>query len=558
MGFASALLPVGPARSSGWLFLVAFVLAVGAGSPAVAQRFLPDDPLWRDPDTMDMPLPAPRSAGEMGPLAFLSRTFGVRGGDAEPAVNVNTVGGVPNSSWYTNRHYRHSLSLAELRRGPNTEPGPVMAAPWRVLEVGRDGALPRAVVRDSTGRRFRLLFDPAAYPEMATGAAMIGSRVLYALGYNVPQHWLRRIGPDQLTPVAADSVTGGDVDSLLALTSRRSDQTYRVLATRIPGVVRRVGPFRFRGTRPDDANDVFPHEHRRELRGLRVVSAWIHHSKIRPRHTLDVGVEEDGRRFVRHYLTDLHLTLGSAGAAPKPPWSGHEYVLEWERVLQRVATLGLSGGDWAENETPAWPALGHFEAEGFNPRGWRPEWPNPAFQRCTPADAFWAAKQVRHLSRADLAAIVGTAEYSSPSVTNHVTLALVRRRNAIARAYLHWAGGLDRFRVRDGRLHFQDLRARYGLAPDSVRRAVTWDVFDNQRGEAGDRLVRTQSARESIALPASRAAFLRATLRTPGYGRTRVFLRRTGAVPAASASGAGGARAAAYEVVGVERTGPSP
>jgi hypothetical protein len=519
------------------------VLIGGLALPAAAQRFLPDDPLWTDPDRMDMPLPSPRRAPErMGPLAFLDRTLTGRRSTLRPAVNVNTVGGVPNSSWYTNRHYRHSLSLAALRRGPNTEPGPVMNAPWRLVRTEGDGPLPRAVVQDATGRRFRLLFDAAAHPEMATGAAMIGSRLLYALGYNVPQHWLRYIRADRLVP-AADSVARAEVDSLLARTSRRPDQTYRVLVTRIPDVVRRIGPFQFRGTRPDDANDVFPHQHRRELRGLRIFAAWMNHSKVRSRHTLDVGVEQDGRRFVRHYLTDLHLTLGSGGAEPKAPWSGHEHVLEVTEVLERVATLGLSGGDWAETEPPNWPALGRFGAEGFEPRRWQPEWPNPAFQRSDSSDAFWAAKQVRHVSRADLAAIVGTADYSSSSVTNHVTVALVRRRNAIARAYLGWGGGLARFTARGGRLVFEDLPARYGLVSTSRRRSVTWHVFDNQQEQVGQRLARTQSHREAIPIPSSPAVFLRGTIRTPARGTTRVFLRRTKTT---------GQR---YEVVGVERQG---
>jgi hypothetical protein len=314
--------------------------------------------------------------------------------------------------------------------------------------------------------------------------------------------------------------------------------------------VRRIGPFQFRGTRPDDPNDVFPHEDRRDLRGLRVFCAWLHHSKIRSHHTLDVGIEEDGHRFVRHYLTDLHLTLGSAGASPKPPWSGHEYVLELDRVVERVATLGLSGGDWTRADPPDWPALGHFGAGDFDPRAWRPEWPNPAFQRADASDAFWAAKQVRRFSRADLEAIVGTAQYSSPPVANYVVLSLLQRRNAIAQAYLRWGGGLDRFAVRQGRLTFADLPARYGFAPDTLRRAVTWHVYHNDRERVGDQLTASWSRAESVPLPASDAAFLRVMLRTPGVGTTWVYLRRTWSGPAATA-----VRRHNYEVVGVERTG---
>jgi len=525
--------------------------AVGAATTAVAQRFLPDDPLWNDPDRMDMPLPEPTPSGPVtgiGPLEFFRRSLGRRGAYTAPAQNVNTVEGVPNSSWYTNRHYRSPMPVAALRQGPNQEPPPSLQARWRVTGFVRRGNLPRAVIRDAMGRRFQLLFDTPAHPEMATGAAMISSRLLHALGYNAPQHWLRRIRPERLVPQPDSGVTQAGVDSVLARAAQRPDSTYRTLITRIPDVERRIGPFRFRGTRPDDANDVFPHEHRRELRGLRVVAAWIHHSKLRSRHTLDVGVREDGRQFVRHYLRDLHLTLGSAGAVPKPRWSGHEYVLELDRVFERIGTLGLSGGEWAEASASPAAAIGHFGAEQFDPRQWRPEWPNPAFQRARPADKFWAAKKICHFSRKDLRAIVATAEYTSPAVADYMLRTLVARRDSIAQAYLHWGGGLGRFSVRAGRLAFADLRAAQDLAPDTLRRRIAWRAYDNQTDTLSPVLRRTTSAREGVPLPGYSASYLRATLAAPHAGSTHVFLRRP--PPELSSP-------EVRRVVGVERTGPA-
>ena len=541
-----------PLRCWGGGVVLLVLLAAGAAGPAAAQRFLPDDPLWSDPDRMDMPFPEPRPAdeGSVGPVEFVRRMFRGDGRrDPRPAANVNTVQGVPNSSWYTNRHYRAPMSEAALRRGPNRTPGPARRAPWRIEDV-REGDLPRAVMRDSTGRRFALLFDAPAHPELATGAAMVGSRLLHALGYNVPHYWLRTVRRSRLVPAPESTVTPAGIDSLLARAPRRADSTYRVLVSRMPDAARRIGPFRFRGRRPDDANDVFPHEDRRELRALRVVSAWMHHSMIRRRHTLDVGVREEGRRFVRHYLTDLHLTLGSAGAEPKPPWSGHEHLLEFDQVLERIATIGLSGGDWAETVVPDWPGVGHLESGGFDPRQWRPEWPNPAFLRCTAADAFWAAKKIRHFSRGDLAAIVSTADYSSPATVNYMVQTLMLRRNAIARAYLGWGGGLARFAVEGGRLTFRDLPAHYGLAPDSLRRRVTWHVFRNDEDRLGARLGRSTTSREAVPLPPSRARFLRVRLQSGEESETRVFLRRR--APAGMSLLSAGA---SYEVVGIERRG---
>jgi len=540
-----------PLSRWGGLVLVG-LLTMGLTLPAPAQRFLPDDPLWSDPDRMDMPLPAPQPAeGQSGPVEFVRRMFTFSAVNVTPAVNVNTVEGVPNSSWYTNRHYHHPLSPAELRRGPNQAPGPSLEGPWRV-EAFRDGELPGAAVRDPTGRRFRLLMDAKAHPEMATGAAMVSSRLLHALGYNVPQYWLRSIDRDRLIPGADTAVTAAGIDSVLARAPQRTEDTYRVLVSRIPNVERRIGPFSFRGSRVDDANDVFPHQHRRELRALQVVAAWIHHSMIRRRHTLDVGVREGERQFVRHYLTDLHLTLGSAGAEPKPRWAGHEHLLELDQVIQRIATVGLSGGDWAGTVVPDWPGVGHFESGGFVPQKWRPEWPNPAFRRMTPADAFWAAKKIRHFSRADLAAAVEAADYSSAATENYMIQTLLLRRNAIGRTYLPWAGGLGRFKVQQGVLHFRDLLTHHGHRPDSLQRTVTWNVFHNRKNRVGRRITQFQTTAEAISIPATRAAFLRARFQSGSEDATYVFLRRTISQTASLPP-----MHLPYEIVGIERVGPA-
>ena len=53
----------------------------------------------------------------------------------------------------------------------------------------------------------------------------------------------------------------------------------------LPGRV--IGGFRYYGTRPDDPNDVVPHEHRRELRALKVFGAWTNLVDMKAGNTLD-------------------------------------------------------------------------------------------------------------------------------------------------------------------------------------------------------------------------------------------------------------------------------
>ncbi|MBM3811326.1 MAG: hypothetical protein FJW20_06785 [Acidimicrobiia bacterium] len=54
----------------------------------------------------------------------------------------------------------------------------------------------------------------------------------------------------------------------------KRDDKYRGGASLyLPG--KPLGPFKYYGTRRDDPNDVTPHEHRRDLRGLSVFCAWL-------------------------------------------------------------------------------------------------------------------------------------------------------------------------------------------------------------------------------------------------------------------------------------------
>ena len=39
-------------------------------------------------------------------------------------------------------------------------------------------------------------------------------------------------------------------------------------------------------------------------------------------------------------------------------------------------------------------SVGRWEGTSFDPEGWKNDYPNPAFVRMTPRDAFWAAKLV--------------------------------------------------------------------------------------------------------------------------------------------------------------------
>ena len=98
------------------------------------------------------------------------------------------------------------------------------------------------------------------------------------------------------------------MNAVLDKVARNADGTYRVAAGRVlPGKI--LGGFRYAGTRPDDPNDIVPHEHRRELRALRVFGAWTNLTDLKAGNTLDTLVTENGRGVVKHYLQDVGVDL---------------------------------------------------------------------------------------------------------------------------------------------------------------------------------------------------------------------------------------------------------
>jgi len=46
------------------------------------------------------------------------------------------------------------------------------------------------------------------------------------------------------------------------------------------------------GTRKDAGNDHVPHNHRREMRGYKVIAAWLNSVDTKANNTLDMYVEE--------------------------------------------------------------------------------------------------------------------------------------------------------------------------------------------------------------------------------------------------------------------------
>jgi hypothetical protein len=476
-----------PSGKAWWGITFLLLLAVPGWG---AVKFRPDDPIQKEPAPMNAANINPRKVSDY--YDFFQNTFAKPGHPKPrtkriPAQGVNTLGEVPDSAWYTNRHGRTPMTIEELVRGPGGDNQPDTSGTLTVVAAKTEGVMPGFTMKDAKGRRYFVKFDPLSNPEMATSADALGARFFYALGYNVPETYIFTFRREQLVIGSDATVTDArgkrrpmndrDVTDLLLHVPRRRDGRYRAVASLF--ISGSVGPFRYHGTRSDDPNDVVPHENRRDLRGLRVFSAWLGHDDSRAINTLDVLVRENGIQYIRHYLIDFGAILGSDSNWPNSPRSGNVYWFDWKTSAAQLFSLGLDVPRWARAKYPHLPAAGRFESALFDPERWVPFYPDPAFDNCLPDDAFWAAKQVMAFTDEQIRAIVKTSEYSDPAAERWIAECLIVRRDKIGKAYFAKVLPLDRFAIRQDRLVFEDLAVNYKFsAPRDY--TVQWSRFNNE------------------------------------------------------------------------------
>jgi hypothetical protein len=360
-----------------------------------------------------------------------------------------------------------------------------------VISAKTDGVTPGFKIEDVHGNRYLLKFDPPDHPELASAADVIGSKIYYALGYNTPENYIANFRREQLT-ITQDStwrdrigrkhvLTTNLIDEWLAHQPKDKQGRYRALASRwIAG--KPVGPYTFDGTRPDDPNDIVPHELRRELRGMAVFAAWLNDTDAKAINTLDSLVEEDGVEYLKHYRIDWGAALGSDSLRSKDVRRGHDYFVDPASILVQAASLGLYLPQWMRLSYPSFRGTGTFDYRSFDAAHWRPNYPAEPFLLMDDDDAFWAAKKVMTFSDEEIKALVETGQYSDSRASDLVTLCLIKRRDMIGQAWLSRSLALDRFRVEKGRLAFDDLLEKYGTGGGPYR--IEWSVFNNDTGEA--------------------------------------------------------------------------
>jgi hypothetical protein len=492
---------------------------------AAGPKFYPDDPLWRDPETQDARTLQELEFSQQYDLVANSFLGAGEKTDVR-ALNVNTLDEVPDSSWFTNRVGRKLWTTEQFAKGPDTGTGP-SGDRWTIISGKTEGITPGMTITDGAGQAYFLKFDPPSNPEMASGAEAIVTKFLYAFGYYTPENYIASIRREALDidPGAQVVDPGGrrrameprDVDALLKKAARREDGSYRVLASKaLEG--KPVGRFRYYGTRPDDPNDIFAHEHRRELRGLVVFAAWLNHDNVDSGNTFDTLVQENGRWIVRHHLLDFGSALGSGSIQAQTPRAGNEYVWESRPTLITMLTLGFYVRPWIKIDYPDIPAVGRFEATYFRPEAWKPQYANPAFLNARPEDHFWAARILAALPDSGLRAVVRAAQYSDPRATEYIVDTLMARKRKILRHWLNGTNPIANPRLdASGVLTFENAAERAAVASAADHYTIRWSTFDNATGTHGgigeEQTVREPNAQAPPSLLTSRSEYIAAELR---------------------------------------------
>jgi hypothetical protein len=496
-------------RSRSWLAaLVVAVSALSGTASTKGPRFYQDDPIAREPESQDASKAQPYEIQQLYEMVYnLFVTPGYKPSGTR-AQNINTIDEVPDSSWFTNRIGVKTIAAEDLARGP-VAGAPPDPSHWVLTREKTSGVHPGFTARDARGETWFLEFDPTYFPEGATGSVVVASKIFWALGYNQVESFLTTFDPRrvEIDPKATARRPSGkrtpytrdDMNAILEHVARSNDGTYRAIAGRlIPGKI--IGNFLFTGTRPDDPNDIVPHEHRRELRALRVFGAWTNLTDLKAANTIDALATENGRSIIRHYLQDVGSTFGMCNDL-------HEWDLSWEHFIQgdtsrrRLLSFGFALSPWQTVPYVEYPSIGKFEGDRFDPREWRPQTPTTAYMETRDDDAFWAARRIAAFTDALIRAAVRTGEYSDPKAEQYLGDVLIKRRNKIASVYLTAVNPIVEPRLAaNGRLTFENAAVAAGAAKAPATYRASWMLFDNAADETRP-LAETESTTTTIEAP---------------------------------------------------------
>ena len=347
-------------------------------------------------------------------LSHLVRTVT---GRPRPAMDL-VQGYVADSSFFTNRAIA-SLTLEQMRWGPS-QPSDLPVPPLVFEGVRPDAEGPGVFVVDRRGDHYVLTVDAPDYPELISGAEVVTSKLLHALGYNVLSCEIYQLNPREVqTHTAGSDLPRRLPESLAPMEALLAPQVdtegrVRVAATKLPDESIIAGSFSLK-----------TYQHYAALRGLRIADAWLNNIDAGELQTL---MTWDGH-IARGYVVSFGAALGAHvhRRGPKAPQDGWEQDgLRWRQRPYDV------------HEPIVSPAIGRLAAR-FDPHRWAPDQPNIAFDQMTEDEARWMAWRIATLTTEQLTAAVAAAQYSHADDVAVLVRVLQQRQAIVRDTYLQGA-----------------------------------------------------------------------------------------------------------------------
>jgi hypothetical protein len=498
--------------------VVVLCLLASMACAADERRFALKAPLWQDTDLRSVVLPCRQAPTPKDPrhiscapeeyvspivwdgvdnlfFRLVSGVFAVSPGGE--AVDVNSLDEVPDSAWFTNRLGVRPMSIDELKLGA-CEPSAILDpqtdadGSWIIDKGKANGSSAGFRVNIRGKGKFMLKSDAGGQPERPSAASVIGAAAYHAVGFYTSCEQVVYFRPSllKLTPGLRYQANFNEeqdfdqraLDKILADTPKRGSLVRMQASAWLPGQL--VGPFRYTGTRHDDPNDAIPHDDRRELRGGRLLAAWLDHFDAREQNSMDswmadgTGNPEASPGRVIHYYLDTSDCLGSEW-----DWDvltrrlGHSYVLDWGDLGLDFVTLGIPTRPWDRaKHVPGRETFGYFDVDNFEPDAWKNEYPNAAFSRMTEHDAAWMARVLARFTPEMVSALARMGQFTDPGNTEYLAGVLQGRLTKILDRYLTRLSPIADVHIEgSGRLCGVDLAARRRVAgSERVHYGARW------------------------------------------------------------------------------------
>jgi hypothetical protein len=478
------------------LFALLALAACGGSRPAVGPvRFHNTAPVWVVDDRKDVAR-TPEERDEVLNLKgfdisiYRRITRALESRPPRRALGINSLGEVPNSTWFENRIGVRDVPLAEIEHGPGDGKGPDLSKPLQVVRGKTSGATAGFTAEDASGARWLVKFEYPDHPVAESATDIVVQRILWMAGYHVSENHVAYLRRDQIA-LADDAkikddlgrsrrMTSADLERTLARARPGTDGRYRVLASKfLPG--KPLGGWPQEGVRKDDPNDAIPHERRRELRGLKTFAAWLQHTDFKEMGTLDMWQDDplhEGRHIVMHYLVDYGNSLGVFGRWGMRPEDGHTETLD-SQYAASMFTFGLWKRPWEGTAMPDIRGVGAYDVEHYDPIGFTAFAPYIPFLDADDVDAFWAVRIMLRFTPEQLRAALVAGQYDDPRAIDYILGVLIGRQKKTARIYLSRVSPADEIEVvpaaDSARVCFVDLLVRHELEAAATYRARSFD-----------------------------------------------------------------------------------